>query len=405
MKILALGGCGEMGRYAVKTLLPLPEITGITIADIDGDRARAFAEECGPKTSHARVDAMDPADLKKAMAGADIVMNTTGPYFRFGVRVLDAAIETGCHYLDLNDDWEPTLEMLALSDKAREAGITAILGLGASPGVSNLLAATAVGELDETLEIYTGWDLDAARPERIGPKVSAAMIHGIHQLTGTIRGFENGTYTETRPLTRVVLDFPGMGASTAWTVGHPESVTLPRTFPGLTRSVNVMTTQWYNVGMLKFLGLFVNAGLLSVEALARLAEKLEGPSDPEKNTERMLAEMVMEGGHGLPPLFSLARGKKDGQPASVGVLVTSAPAGGMGGATGVPLAVGASLMARGRITRRGVFAPEAVLDPKEFFDNLAPLCSPPRKNANQLVLTTRSWEPARVADRLAELLS
>ncbi len=405
MKILALGGCGGMGRFAVKTLLPLPEITGVAIADLDESRARAFAGECGPKASHARVDAMDPGDLDRVMAGADIVMNTTGPYYRFGVRVLEAAIRAGCHYLDLNDDWEPTLEMLALDEKARAAGITAILGLGASPGVSNLLAATAVREMDETREIFTGWDLDAARPGDIGPKVSAAMVHGIHQLTRTIRGFEDGKFTQTRPLTRVDLDFPGLGRGAAWTVGHPESVTLPRAFPGLTRCANVMTTRWYNVAMLKFFGLFVNAGWMSVETLARLAEKLEGANDPENTPARMLSDMAREGARRLPPLFTLAKGQKHGRPATVGVLATSAPAGGMGGATGVPLAVGVGLVARGRVTRRGVFAPEGVLDPVEFFDNLAPLCSPKRTGASDLVLVSRSWEPDRVTERLARLLA
>ena len=49
------------------------------------------------------------------MSGATrVVMNTVGPFFRFGVPILTAAIDAGTDYIDVCDDWEPTLEMLAL---------------------------------------------------------------------------------------------------------------------------------------------------------------------------------------------------------------------------------------------------------------------------------------------------
>ncbi|MBW2087346.1 MAG: saccharopine dehydrogenase, partial [Deltaproteobacteria bacterium] len=56
--------------------------------------------------------------------------------------------EARCHYIDINDDWEPTLDMLKLDEEARQAGITAIIGMGASPGVSNLLAVKAMSLFD-----------------------------------------------------------------------------------------------------------------------------------------------------------------------------------------------------------------------------------------------------------------
>ena len=39
--------------------------------------------------------------------------------------------------------------------------------------------------------------------------------------------------------------------------------------------------------------------------------------------------------------------------------------------TGVPLAIGALMMGKGEITRKGVFAPEAAVDPDRFIDELA----------------------------------
>ena len=54
-----------------------------------------------------------------------------------------AAIEAGAHYLDICDDWEPTLDMLELGERARARGVTAVIGMGASPGLTNLLAMKA----------------------------------------------------------------------------------------------------------------------------------------------------------------------------------------------------------------------------------------------------------------------
>jgi saccharopine dehydrogenase-like NADP-dependent oxidoreductase len=53
----------------------------------------------------------------------------------------------------------------------------------------------------------------------------------------------------------------------------------------------------------------------------------------------------------------------------------------MGAVTGIPLAVGLKMLCEGHITRRGVLAPEAVLDPDEFFRELLPYCTFPKRVA------------------------
>ena len=49
--------------------------------------------------------------------------------------------------------------MFLLDDQAKNAGITAILGLGASPGLTNILAYMAMLELDDISKVYTGCTL------------------------------------------------------------------------------------------------------------------------------------------------------------------------------------------------------------------------------------------------------
>jgi hypothetical protein len=48
------------------------------------------------------------------------------------------------------------------------------------------------------------------------------------------------------------------------------------------------------------------------------------------------------------------------------------------------------MFAKGMIARQGVCAPEGAIDPDAFFDELAPLCTPKKKNARELVEITVS---------------
>ena len=389
MKVVCLGGAGGMGRYAARTAAAFDFVDQVIIADLNMKAAESFAAQLGEKARAVAVDVTDPGLLKSVLDQGDIVLNAVGPFFRFGVPVLKAAIESGKNYIDICDDWEPTLEMLDLHDQAVRTGITAVIGLGASPGITNLLAVMAINELDRADRIYTVWDLDSAKPETIGPAPSAAMVHGMLQLTGKIRVWEVGGYREVRPVRKIPIDYPGIGRRTAWSIGHPEAITLPRYFPDLKTSRNLMVTSSANILGLWMVGALVNIGLLSIEKAARIAEKIEGTGGGRTPAD-FIREAKSSGPLRLPPLFALAEGEKDGRPASAAVTVIGAPAGGMGGATGVPLAAGLAMFREGLAP--GVFSPEGIIDPEKFLDVMAPLCNPPFQKTSDILVITRSWE-------------
>lgn len=116
MKYVALGGCGDMARFAVQTALNFDFVEQIIVADRDGATATEFAGECGPRVGHTEIDVRDESSLLGLLQGVDAVLNDVGPYFKFGPTVLQAAIEAKCNYVDLNDDWEATVEMLDLDE-------------------------------------------------------------------------------------------------------------------------------------------------------------------------------------------------------------------------------------------------------------------------------------------------
>ena len=182
------------------------------------------------------------------MASHDIVINTVGPFYRFEVPIIEAVIEAKKPFLDICDDWKPSLDALKFDQKAREAGITAVIGIGASPGITNILAVHACSKLDEIDELITAWGVAAEiktgrkpkyfiRPQKLAKKLgkterkpNAAMMHLLYETIEKVPTFKNGELVEIEPLTETEpFDFPGYKSMYAVNIGHPEPVTLPRT--------------------------------------------------------------------------------------------------------------------------------------------------------------------------------
>ena len=88
MKILALGGSGGMGRFAVSTSMHFENVSEIIVADINADSAVTFANSMNEKVSGIGLDVTDIDGLKKQMEKVDVVINTVGPFYKFGPPIL-----------------------------------------------------------------------------------------------------------------------------------------------------------------------------------------------------------------------------------------------------------------------------------------------------------------------------
>jgi saccharopine dehydrogenase-like NADP-dependent oxidoreductase len=367
MKVLILGGGGEMGRVAAREAAVYDFVEKVTVADVNLDAARAVAATIGGKATAVRCDVSDLVHMSLLLAKHDVVLNTVGPFYRFGVGILNAVIAAGKHYADICDDWEPTLEMLQLDSLAKANGVVAIVGMGASPGLTNLLGLMAGSSLDQVNELLTGWSIvdDDQSTEasssvlRLGP--SAASVHWLRQLTGTIRQQERGELRDVKPLQRRVIAYPGYGSLPVWTVGHPEAVTFPRTFSSLITCANVMVGGNNDFDYLKVLVGLVNSGILSIEEAATLIDRDSSRAGNASRTS----------GTRPPELFAWARGSLDGKPMIASAHLAMPLPGGMGGATATPLALTLPLFARGFDSRCGVFTPDELLNPKTFIERLA----------------------------------
>ncbi|NMC07496.1 MAG: saccharopine dehydrogenase, partial [Candidatus Lokiarchaeota archaeon] len=175
-KVVVLGGCGVVGTASTKTLASAKEFSEVVIGDIDIKKASALAKQLGDKVSAVQVNAGDTASVKKAITGASMVVNTVGPYYTFLKPILSTVIDSGINYVDVNDDTGATYEALAMDAAAKKANITAIIGMGSSPGVTNLLAGYAARELLEECESIDMFHTHGGEPTE-GPGVIAHRFY------------------------------------------------------------------------------------------------------------------------------------------------------------------------------------------------------------------------------------
>jgi len=262
-RITVLGGCGTVGSIAVRTLGDLEDFTEIVIADIATEKAKKLCAELEREgISAIQVDALEPQSIKKAIKESDVVLNCIGPFFRFAPIILKAVIESGIDYVDVCDDVDATREILKMDDTAKRADVSAVIGMGISPGLANLLVKFCADQLLEEVDSIDIYHVHGGEPTE-GP---AVIAHRIHSMTIDIPMFLDGKLTTVRffeedgRALQEDVDFHLIGRYRVYPYPHPETITLPRYIPckRVTNMGCVLPPEYYNLIMD-----IVNLGIIS----------------------------------------------------------------------------------------------------------------------------------------------
>ncbi|MFX1532467.1 MAG: saccharopine dehydrogenase C-terminal domain-containing protein, partial [Promethearchaeota archaeon] len=261
-----------------------------------------------------------------------------------------------------------------------------IIGIGASPGITNLMAVIACSKLDVVDDLITAWGTSIT--EKVGeePKyyvparlfykkykdmpiiANAATMHLFYETLEEIPTYKNGKLIDIKPLTDAEpYQFPEFKDTYVCHIGHPEPVTLPRVLK--VKSVSNLMYMGKKVTEIirKYTQKINNQELSVSEASVKFYEELR---DRTRDSE-MINEYI-----GMPPGLSvIATGTKDGKRKKIAIANEKVPVGGMAGVTGVPLAIAAEMIIKGEITKKGVLTPEeAFTDPMEFLNRYAKYC-------------------------------
>jgi lysine 6-dehydrogenase len=352
MSVAVLGAAGTIAPAIVHDLGLSEEVRDMVLLDLDGERAAAVADEHGGgKATADAVDARAPGELAARLQDVDVLVNTAS--YRINLDAMQACLGASCQYIDLGGLYWMTGQQRELGPDFEGAGLLALLGMGSSPGKTNLMAARAVGELGDDAESIeaidvaaAGRDPVAAQDGRLRPPYAIQTL--LDELTLHPVVTRDGQHTQIEPLTDGgVVDYgPPIGeAETIYTL-HSELATFSESFGCRQASFRLS---------------------LAPALLARLKELADA-------SEEEVAQAAREAAPASAQTVSvhLVTARTSGG-RTVTVRARTDPHFGIGGSivsTAAPAAAAVRLLARRSIVATGALPPEKCIDPEEMFAEL-----------------------------------
>jgi saccharopine dehydrogenase (NAD+, L-lysine-forming) len=365
MKVLVLGGCGAMGKAIVRDLYENPEVNEIVIGDVNLTKAKAYAKEVGSqKISVKKVDIKNQDQLVKACRGVNVVANAS--WYEFNLDVMKAALKTKSHYVDLGGLYHVSKKQLKLDKDFKKAGITAILGIGASPGITNVLAGYGASKLDSVEEVHI----------RTGAKGGGGFAYSAKTIFDEVTMdpvvFENGKFKEVEPLSgkeSYRLPSPVDEVDGFYSI-HSELATLPFTIKGVK---TVTFRVGFSPSLLQKVNVLLELGLLNTNQISIKGDKISPKDFLYNYLGTLTAPPSMDE---FKALQVEVIGKKDGviRKLVFETVVKSSKKWNLRATaiwTGVPAAITAHWLGKGKILSKGVLPPEVGIDPEAFMSELA----------------------------------
>lgn len=348
LTVAVLGAGGTIAPAIVHDLAVSNEVDRLLLLDLDQERADQTAAAHGAgKASAFQVDARAPGELATKLADADVLVNTAS--YRINLDAMAECLKAGCDYLDLGGLYWLTKRQLELGEEFERAGLLAILGIGSSPGKTNLMAARAVEELGSTpTELHVaaaGRDPDAANDGRLHPPYAIQTL--LDELTLKPVVLRDGEPVEIEPLSDGgELDYgdPIGAAQTIYTL-HSELATFGRSFGCSAASFRLSLAP-------RLLEALKELTTATPEQVADAAAHAATPSSNTVSVHLVRAQTAQD---------------------TVTVRAVTRPHFGLGGSvvsTAAPIAAATRLLARGSVGAKGVYPPERCLDPEEMFAEL-----------------------------------
>jgi len=415
MRVVVVGGAGAMGRWTVRDLTESEGVDEVVVADLDGSRAREAAGWAAARSgsngtaqvSGLGLDAGDGDALRRAFDGADVVCNCA--VHATNLPVMEACADAGTHYVDLGGLYHTTRRQLALHDRFVAAGVTAVVGMGGSPGTTNVLAALAGRDLEVVEEVEVRLGVADFAPSAAPVPVPYAIQTILDEFAVPAVTFRDGRLVEVPAMSeQEELDFPPpVGRVRVGHTLHSEVATLPLHFAdrGI-RSVSFKVG--FPAGFMDKLALLTALGLadtlpvelpsgpvvpreLLVHCITKTAT-MPGPEAAPDDAEAIWVRVRgRRAGPSGDPALAPREDSLDGSPVErlAECVVRPHPAWQAGAGqldTGVPPSIVAQFLATKVIDRPGVLTPEDAVPPEPYLAELT---------ARNLEVTLITTQPAR----------
>ena len=340
--------------------------------------ARDVFDKQGVKIRTVALDADDVAATTALLKAEQplLLINVALPYQ--DLVLMDACLAAGVHYLD-TANYEPLDEakfeykwQWAYRERFKKAGLTAVLGSGFDPGVTNVFCAYALKhhfDQIETIDILDANAGDHGYPfaTNFNPEIN------IREITQDGRYWEGGEWKTIPALSiKQVYDFPEVGPKDAYLLYHEELESLCQNIPGLKRIRFWMT---FSPQYLTHLMVLENVGMTSIKPI-----NINGqPIAPIEFLKAVLPDPASLGPRtkGKTCIGCDIVGSKGGQRKRIFIFNTcdheacyaEVSSQAISYTTGVPAMIGAMQIVKGNWREAGVWNMEQ-LDPDAFMEAL-----------------------------------
>jgi saccharopine dehydrogenase-like NADP-dependent oxidoreductase len=383
MKIAILGGAGLMGVGIVRDLLSelaIIRIDALRVCDSSAERLQRLAADLSDRRiEQFPLDVSQAAELARALQGVDLCVNAVPTLAGHQLAIFAAALAARVPYVDLGGLGTFTVKQLAEHWRFVAAGVTAVLGVGADPGMSNVICRAVANELDtiERINLYWAAELIGDENPVLCPPYSVSTV--LAEYARPSIQFLDGRHVECAPQTgREVLDLPApWGRCEFMYTPHSEQLTVPLAEGIREKGIRQFTWKLHLPHREhEAWTALVKAGFNDFDDPLTIGGVAIKPVDYltaliQRNMQRYRDRIPSQESHEIH--LAIGRGTKNGQPAIARceVIVTPHPmyAGYVDACTSMNASIAAQLILA-TPQRPGVYAPESYFDVARYFIEL-----------------------------------
>ncbi len=365
-RVLIIGAGGVGGVVAHKCAFATDVFSFVCLASRSIDKCKRIQTQIKNKGFEIAIDKVDADNIDETAAliakhTPDVVINVALPYQ--DLTIMEACLKAGVHYVDTANYEHPDSAHFEYKlqwekeDKFKEAGLTALLGSGFDPGVTNVFCAYAQKHYFDEIHYIDILDCNAgdhgyAFATNFNPEIN------LREVSSKGRYWENGEWIETAPMEIMqVWDYPEVGPKDSYLLYHEELESLVQNIKGLKRIRFFMT---FGQSYLTHMKCLENVGMLRIDEVDHNGQKII----PMQFLKTLLPDPASLAGRtkGKTNIGCYFKGIKDGVERAIYIYnicdheecYSEVNSQAVSYTTGVPAFIGGMMVAKGEWRRAGV---------------------------------------------------
>src|SRR4030065_617944 len=230
MSVLVLGASGQIGAYTVHELIEFCGEKDVIASSRRMSNVKKAMDDLKltKKVKLMEIDATETSKVLETIKKEKVESVVNCAWYQTNLGVMDACLKGGATYTDLGGFFDTCLKQLDLNKRWKDAGVNATIGLGSTPGMTNVAGAAGATRWDtvDSIDIGCAWGNTLQVKEAGWPGYSIRTV--LDEFTQESVQWINGKYEKQKILggeTDVQMPEP-IGKIKAYYIKHSEPATM-----------------------------------------------------------------------------------------------------------------------------------------------------------------------------------